>query len=353
MKRSLLESLRDPVTLEPLQLSGEDPPGADEVTSGTLRSPSGSTYQVDSGVPLLVRVDQFKKGQHETVATFSWKWQRAKEYRSSTLGHYSQWYLDRYGFSTKENLAKFLSGKRRILDAGTAHGRDAEMYASNSAASVFGIDISEGVRNAYRDLGHVPNLHFVQADLTKLPFAEGFFDFIGCDQVIHHTPDTRASLAHLVTRLAPGGQIAFYVYRKKGPIREFCDDYIRERTVKMSPEECYRVSEAITKLGKSLSDMKATVDVPEDIPILGLKAGKYDLQRFIYWNVFKCYWNDTMDWDSNVITNFDWYHPLHAHRHTREEVERWCAEEGLRIDHIDEQESGISVRASKLGASTK
>jgi len=350
MKRAFVEFLRDPVTMEPLSLSAEDPPGGAEITNGTLRSASGNSYAVDQGIPLLVRTDQFAKGQGETVATFSWKWQRAKGYRSATIGHYSQWYLDRYGFSTTENLKKFLAGKKHVLDAGTAHGRDAEMYAKNSSALVFGIDISEGVRNAHRDLGSLPNAYFAQADLTKLPFPEGFFDFIGCDQVIHHTPETRASLRHLVTRLAPGGHICFYVYRKKGPIREFCDDYIRERTVKMSPEDCYKVSEAITKLGKSLTDMKATIDVPEDIPLLDIKAGKYDLQRFIYWNVFKCYWNDTMDWESNVITNFDWYHPLHAHRHTREEVERWCAEENLTIEHLDEQESGISVRALKAGS---
>jgi arsenite methyltransferase len=185
----------------------------------------------------------------------------------------------------------------------------------------------------------------VQADLSKLPFPERFFDFIGCDQVIHHTPSARASLHELVSHLAAGGHIAFYVYRKKGPIREFCDDYIRARTTTMAPEDCMKFSEAMTKLGKALSDLKCTVDVPEDIPLLGIKAGKQDIQRFIYWNVFKCYWNDTMDWESNVITNFDWYHPLHASRHTREEVLAWCAEEGLEIEHIDVQESGISVRA--------
>jgi hypothetical protein len=115
----------------------------------------------------------------------------------------------------------------------------------------------------------------------------------------------------------------------------------------MSPEDCMKFSEQMTKLGKALSDLKVTIDVPEDIDLLGIKAGKQDIQRFIYWNVFKCYWNDTMDFHSNVITNFDWYHPLHAHRHTRAEVERWCAEEHLSIRHIDEQESGISVLAQK------
>jgi len=348
MKRNLVQSVRDPVTGEPLTLSSIDSAEGDEILAGKLSSPSGTTYPIESGVPSLLRTDQFSEGQKETVESFSWKWQKAKNYRSATQGHYLQWYLDRYGFGSEERLAAFLKPKRTILDAGTAHGRDAEMYVRNSSATVFGVDISYGIRNAYRDLATIPSLHLIQADLTRLPFANGFFDFIGCDQVIHHTPDTRESLAHLCEHLAPGGHIAFYVYRKKGPIREFCDDYIRERTVHMSPEECLKVSDAITKFGKALSDMKITIDVPEDIPILGIKAGKQDLQRFIYWNVFKCYWNDTMDWDSNVITNFDWYHPLHAHRHTREEVERWCGEERLAIEHIDVQESGISVLARKL-----
>ena len=129
----------------------------------------------------------------------------------------------------------------------------------------------------------------MQADLTRLPFANDYFDFIGCDQVIHHTPDTRASLHGLVEHLAPRGHLAFYVYKRKGPIREFCDDYIRERTVQIAAEECLEISEAITKLGKALTDLRVTVDVPEDIPLLGIKAGKKDIQRFIYWNVFKCY----------------------------------------------------------------
>ncbi len=346
MKRTLVECLRDPLTGEALTLSDAVLDG-EEIVSGKLTSPAGVVYPVEGGVPAMVRADQFAEGQQETVDSFSWKWQRATNYRSSTLGHYLQWYLDRYGFGTEAKLAEFLAGKSRILDAGTAHGRDAEMYARNCKATIFGLDISYGVRTAYKDLGATSNLNFVQGDLTRLPFAEGFFDFIACDQVIHHTPSTRESLRHLVTRLSPGGHISFYVYKKKGPVREFCDDHIRSQTVPMSPEECLKVSEAITKFGKSLSDMKITIDVPEDIPVLDIKAGKHDLQRFIYWNMFKCYWNDTMDWDSNVITNFDWYHPLHAHRHTRTEVEQWCLEEKLAIEHMDIQESGISVRARK------
>jgi SAM-dependent methyltransferase len=187
----------------------------------------------------------------------------------------------------------------------------------------------------------------VQADLQRPPFPERYFDFIACDQVIHHTPDTRASLGALVRHLAPGGHLAFYVYKVKGPIREFCDDYIRARTTRMSVEECLEFSEAMTRLGRALSDLKVEVEVPQAIPLLGIPAGRIDVQRFVYWHVFKCYWNDGMDWTSNLVTNFDWYHPLHAHRHTEEEVRAWCAELGLGIERLNVVEAGISVLARK------
>ena len=347
MKRGLVEFLRDPDSGEPLTLIAEG--GAPEIEAGTLRAASGAEHAIRGGVPRFVRVDELAPGQRETVATFSFKWQRATGYRGATLPHYRQWYLDRYGFGSEAALARFLEGSKRVLDAGTAHGRDAEMYARRSAADVYGIDISTGVENAYRDLGGHERLHFIQADIGRLPFPPGFFDFIGCDQVIHHTPDTRRALASLLRHLAPGGHVAFYVYRKKGPIREFSDDYIRERTTRMSADECLQFSEAMTHLGKALTDLEAQIEIPADIPLLDIKAGRYDVQRFIYWNVLKCYWNAGMDWDSNVITNFDWYHPVHAHRHTVDEVRQWCAEENLSIEHLDLQESGISVLARKSG----
>lgn len=348
MKPSLLQYLRCPISGEPLELrNAETLPGSTEIVSGTLTSASGASYPIREGVPYLLDPKEFAPGQQETVQSFSEKWKRAPDYRERTKHHYEQWYLERYGFNTLAGLQQFLSSKKRVLEAGTAHGRDAAMYATNSSADVFALDISEGIHLAYRDVGHLPNVHLVRADLRKPPFPKEFFDFIACDQVIHHTPNTYTSLQCLLKHLAPAGNIAFYVYKVKAPIREFCDDYIRERTVKMNPEECMEFSEAMTKLGKALSDLKVQIEVPEAIPILGLEKGTFDLQRWIYWNMFKCYWNDTIDWDSNVITNFDWYHPLHAHRHTPEEVKGWLGECNLTTVNFNIVESGISVLAKR------
>jgi len=349
MKPSLVPHLRCPITGEPLALTEGRPSPEGEILAGRLSTVQGRSYVVDQGVPVLLDTETFAPGQKATRESFSEKWRRAPGYREDTRAHYERWYLERYGFADLAGLGRFLADKHRILDAGTGHGRDASMYAAHApqGALVFGLDLSHGIHVAYEGLNSLPNLHLVQADLQRPPFPAEYFDFIACDQVIHHTPNTRASLGALVRHLAPRGHLAFYVYKVKGPIREFCDDYIRERTTGMSVEQCLEFSEAITKLGKALSDLKVEVDVPEGIPLLDIPAGKIDIQRFIYWNVFKCYWNDGMDWTSNVVTNFDWYHPLHAHRHTEPEVRGWCAELGLTIERVNVVESGISVLARK------
>lgn len=316
-----------------------------EIREGRLVCPrcGGAGFPVRDGIPRILKEFGGETTKAQTQASFSEKWKRARRYREITGGFYTQWYLDRYGFGHRDALRAFLKGMSAILDAGTGTGRDTEIYATHSDAQVFGIDLSTGIEHAYADLGWLPNAHFLQADLTWPPFPDGMFDLVSCDQVIHHTPDTRAALARLVRLVRPGGWIAFYVYRRKGPIREFSDDYLRAQTTRMNEEACLEFSRQITALGQSLAEMQATLTVPQDIPLLGLKAGQYDLQRFFHWHLFKCFWNPEFDFDTNMMVNFDWYHPLDAHRHTAEEVRTWCRDLGITIRHVSEVEAGTSV----------
>ena len=101
------------------------------------------------------------------------------------------------------------------------------------------------------------------------------------------------------------------------------------------------------KARKALADLHIDVEVSEDVPLLGIKAGRYDVQRLIYWHVAKLYWNDGFSLEENNHVNFDWYHPTYAHRHTEDEIRGWCKGAGLTIQHFDAQESGYTVRAIK------
>ena len=79
------------------------------------------------------------------------------------------------------------------------------------------------VEAAQANFGHLPQVLVCQADIGRLPFRPGTFDFILSEGVLHHTPSTRAALLTLAGHLRPGGMIAFYVYAKKAPVREFTD----------------------------------------------------------------------------------------------------------------------------------
>jgi len=267
----------------------------------------------------------------QTQESFSEKWRRIPEYghTEATKKFQLEWYLQRYGWNTMDNLAEFLEGCQYILDAGTGLGRDAKMYAENTGGLVYGVDISDSIDIAKKHIKHLPNLHLIQADIMDLPFPEEMFDFIASDQVLHHTPDTKKAFECLVRLLKEGGQIAVYVYKKKDPVREFCDDYLREFTTKFTANKCYEFSKAVTMFGQALSD----IDI--------------EFQRSIYWNMFKCFWNDSFDLETNIMINFDWYHPQYAWRHKPEEVEGWFKDANLEILYFDVGKSGISVRGRK------
>ena len=343
MKGSFLTHLVCPKTRKPLRVRIDEASGED-VLEGTLGDDAAGPYTIREGIPSFV--DAPAEGS-QTIRSFEQKWAKHRYYREHTSRFYTEWYLQRYGFFEAENLRRFLDSKEFILDAGTGAGRDAANLVEHSSATVFAVDTAWAALDvARRQLNH-PRLAFVHADLHHLPFRDGFFDFINCDQVIHHTPDPRAAFEILRRKLKSGGEICCYVYRKKAVIREFTDDYIRERISKLPVEEALQVCEAVTRLGRTLAGLKTTVDIEEDIPILGIKKGEIDLQRLFHWNILKCFWNDEFDFFTNNIVNLDWYHPEYCFRFEPSEFRTWFAE-GWEIQAWDVQEAGISCRARKV-----
>ena len=348
MKKSLLEYIVCPVCKSSLKLA-DSVRKDEEIISASLLCQRHHIFPVNGGVPRLLVQDKLEEVQRQVQASYSEQWQRTPDfgYEPKTKEFRLKQFMQRFGWENSREIAEFLSAKRFILDAGTGLGWHVKLYAEQTKGEVFGVDISQSVDVAYQHIGHLPNVHLIQSDLTNLPFKESFFEYVISDGVLHHTPDTEASFKYLVPFLRPNGEIAVYIYKKKGPVREFCDDYIRGFTTRLSAEECYRVAESITRFGKSLSDMNAEILVPDDIEYLGIAAGRHNLQRFVYWNIFKCFWNDDFDFGTNVMVNFDWYHPQYAHRHTPTEVEKWCQDMRLEILNFDIGDSGISVRAKK------
>jgi arsenite methyltransferase len=351
VRRAIVDVLADPVSSEPLELDSEVVEEGDEIVEGALHGPEGRTYPVLAGIPRFVEVED--RDQRRTAESFGYKWQQRDSYDSPGFrGFALDWFLERYGFESEEDLRNFFRDRRLSLDAGCGGAYTTSLWMKpgwqeGGDSEWVGLDISVAIDVARDRIGEMGGVHFVQGDVSHPPFRPESFDAILSEGVLHHTPSTRDALRGLTEVLAPGGEIMFYVYRMKGPMREFADDYIRELLSDMSPEQAWDALRPLTKLGQALAELDMTVEVPEDIPYLGIKAGPQDVQRLFYWNFLKLFWNPALGFEENNHINFDWYHPRYAHRQTEDQVRAWCKELDLDVFHLVAQESGFTVRATK------
>jgi SAM-dependent methyltransferase len=286
-----------------------------------------------------------------TAKTFSDKWGQNPDLAFAQTvdekAEIGRWILERNGWGSGQGLSDYLTGKQRILDAGCGNGRVTALlqrYAP-SESEIVGIDLT-AAEVARENLADLPNVTVREGDLLGDLSGLGDFDFIYCQEVLHHTPDPRAGLLNLAGRLAPGGEIAIYVYRRKAPIREFTDDYLRERIRDMPYEQAMEVCRNVAELGRALSELNATVQVPAIAP-LEIEAGEYDVQRLVYHFFMKCFWSDELDAEGNAALNYDWYHPDLCSRHTADDVRQWFADAGLELVHENVDHYGITMRGRR------
>jgi ubiquinone/menaquinone biosynthesis C-methylase UbiE/uncharacterized protein YbaR (Trm112 family) len=346
MKPSLVSQLACPVCHADFALKNAKK-AKNEIKEGALVCSNRHKFAVTNGVPRFV-IDTTKDFVR-TEDAFSAKWVHHHEnhHAKDWIEFQRNWFLERYEWESINKFHAFLDTKTRILDAGTGIGNSAKMLSANPDSQVFALDASKSIDFAYKKYGHLPNIHFLQADLRQLPFKKKFFDFIYSDQVLHHTKNTGTSFKYLTQFLNDSGHISIYVYKKKAPIREYVDDFVRNTTTNMTVNECLEFSKDMTYLGKALAKIKRNITIPRDIPILGVKAGTYDVQRFVYWHFLKCFWDESGNFERSVGVNFDWYYPKFAYRHTPGEVRKWFREAKIKIVTFKEVESGISVTGKK------
>jgi 2-polyprenyl-3-methyl-5-hydroxy-6-metoxy-1,4-benzoquinol methylase len=112
----------------------------------------------------------------------------------------------------------------RILDAGCGGG-GMPLSMAEETAQVVGIDLVDRFRDAGTRLAReksVPNLDFLQADGTALPFAAGVFDAVLSHAVIEHVADAGRYLAQCRRVLRPGG----WMYLSTAPYLSFAGAHL-------------------------------------------------------------------------------------------------------------------------------
>jgi arsenite methyltransferase len=293
--------------------------------------------------------------QEQTARAFGHKWSRRSSYGSPAMVVFTRdWLLRKYCGGDKAKLAAWLNGSRNIiLDAGCGSGYSAICLFGDllNDHDYLGVDISDAVgvaRDVFRERGLAGD--FLQCDMTAIPIPDGSVDLILAEGTLHHTDDTGIAMRSLAAKLAPGGHFLFYVYARKGPLREYADDLVRAELVGLSDAEAWERLEPLTKLGIALGELDTTIDVPEPIPYLGIPAGRVSVQELIYYGVIKAFYRPDWTFDEMNHVNFDWYRPTNARRHTEDEVRRYVDDAGLAIERFHVEPSGYSVVATSARA---
>ena len=288
--------------------------------------------------------------QAQTRDAFGFKWSKRDTYESDAVkSNARSWLVERYCAGDPAALDAWFTGDRKILlDAGCGSGFSALILFAERLREFdyLGVDISSAddvARQRFEEAG-LPG-DFLQSDLMNIPIPDASVDIVFSEGVLHHTDSTEKAIHGLARKLKSGGRFAFYVYAKKAVLREFTDDYIRRELQGLTDEQAWKALEPLTRLGQALGKLGVEVDVPEDIPLLGIKKGKLDIQRFIYWNICKLYYRPDYSLDEMNHINFDWYRPLNCQRQTPEELSAWVKAAGMRIERMKVEEAGITIVA--------
>jgi ubiquinone/menaquinone biosynthesis C-methylase UbiE len=252
--------------------------------------------------------------QSDYAGSFGFQWARFARVQldsASRLTRSRDTFVTKTGWTTAE-----LAGER-ILDAGCGMGRFTEVCC-DAGAEVYAVDLSNAVEVAAQNLRDRKGVHFFQADIFRLPFADESFDRVFSIGVLHHTPDTKAAFYRLVRLVRPGGRIAIWVYSTK--LRAMLgSELLRPVT---------------SRLPRGLMLQATKVAIPlyyvHRFPLIGRVSSVLlptSLEANPTWR-----WLDT----------FDWYTPRYQWKHSDDEVVGWFKEAGLTDIRVGEFPVSVS-----------
>ncbi len=140
------------------------------------------------------------------------------------------------------------AASQRVLDAGCGGGRYSVALKRLGFADVVGLDWSTqgiAVANARVAEAQIAGVRYVQGDVLNLPFADGEFDVVFSNGVLHHTYDTKRGLDEMRRVMKPGGLGWLYLYHRPGGIDRLVH-YIARLLLKHARHEvCRRYCHAL------------------------------------------------------------------------------------------------------------
>lgn len=227
----------------------------------------------------------------------------------------------------------------KVLDAGTGSGR-IPISIRAMGCRVYAIDIHESlplISERMRDLDAVT---FFQADLMRLPFKDGNFEFAWSSGVIMHSPDARKAFRSIASKVRPGGKFFVSVYGK---------DLHHYRLFRHLLPFAHRLSPTVNYV------LSAILAVPLYLAfngILALVRARKRRERPPYRVLgFSIENTRPKSFRSIVLNLFDQFHPRFQTEHSVQEVRAWFEENGFEDLVVTESTGGMTaVRGTRRAA---
>jgi ubiquinone/menaquinone biosynthesis C-methylase UbiE len=128
-----------------------------------------------------------------------------QEVERHRYGVYAPWMRDVMEFT--------MHARESVLEIGGGMGTDLAQFAMHGAI-VTDVDLSAGHLQLAQENFRLRGLtgRFVHHDAESLPFDDDTFDLVYSNGVIHHTPNTKRTVAEMLRVLKPGGRAIVMVY---------------------------------------------------------------------------------------------------------------------------------------------
>ena len=204
MTPALLGLLCDPLTKEPLTLEAPRHDSSGRIDSGTLRSPSGSSFPIVGGVPRFLQGGQ----RAESVGSFGDQWNHFNfiEFKEHWLRH---------SVANTFGSAEAFRGAM-VVDAGGGSGAQTLWMLESGAKHVIMLELSDSVDDVVRrnlEPSGFTNYDVVQCSIDQPPLRPRSIEgIVLCHNVIQHTRSVELTARALFDLVAPGGEFVFNCY---------------------------------------------------------------------------------------------------------------------------------------------
>lgn len=309
MRRALLQWLVCPDCRGGLRLTAEGWRDGEIETGSLACGGCRRSYPIERGIPRFVDAANY-------TSNFGFQWNR---FARTQLDSANGTTISRDRFLAQTGWRDDALRERLVLDCGCGSGRFAEI-ALSLGATLVAVDYSTAVDACRENLGHHPGLHPVQADLYRLPFADGTFDAVYSLGVLQHTPDVARAFVSVARQARPGGQVIVDVYPGGWKDRLHPRTLLRLVTVHVPHARLFAIVERTAPALLRISQAVGRVPL----------AGRV-LQRAVpvanYTGVYPLNDDQLREWA--ILDTFDWLGPKYDAPQTADTLRAWASAAGL------------------------